>query len=157
MKTEERQDLSGASSERRQVDRRKRVVRSLFYGSFHPRRRGARRDGENNLTSVDWHHPQWLAIATLILLLSCCDAFLTLMLMSHGAYEMNPFMAPLVKGSAVGFALVKIGMTAVGVVFLTLLARGRTFGRLRVGVILYSVLVLYGTLIFYEFRMLDGL
>jgi hypothetical protein len=157
MKTEERQNLGDTSSERRQVDRRKRVLRSLIHGSFHPRRRGARRAGENTITSVDWHHPQWLAIATLILVLSCCDAFLTLMLMSHGAYEMNPFMAPLVRGSAVGFALVKVGMTAVGVVLLTLLARGRTFGRLRVGVILYSVLVLYGTLIFYEFRMLDGL
>ena len=157
MKTEERQKLSDTGSERRQTDRRKRVLRSLIYGSFHPRRRGARRAGENTLTSVDWHHPQWLAIATLILVLSCCDAFLTLTLMAHGAYEMNPFMAPLVKGSAVVFAFVKIGLTAVGVVLLTLLARGRTFGRVRVGVILYSVLALYGTLILYEFRMLDGL
>jgi hypothetical protein len=157
MQTEERQNLSDTSSERRLVDRRKRVLRSLVYGSLHPRRRGARREGENKLTSVDWHHPQWLAIATLILVLSCCDAFLTLILMSHGAHEVNPFMAPLVGGSALAFAFVKIGMTAVGVVLLTLLARGRTFGRVRVGVILYSVLVLYGTLILYEFRMLDGL
>jgi hypothetical protein len=157
MKTQEQQNLGDASSERRQIDRRKRVLRSLIYGSFHPRRRGARRADENKLTSVDWHHPQWLAIAMLILVLSCLDAFLTLMLMAHGAYEVNPFMAPLVRGSAVGFAFVKISMTAVGVVLLTLLARGRTFGRVRVGVILYSVLVLYGTLILYEFRLLDGL
>ena len=151
------QNLIDAPSERRQVDRRKRVLGSLIYGSFHPRRRGARRDGEHNLTSVDWHHPQWLAIATLILVLSCVDAFLTLMLISHGAYEVNPVMAALVDGSAVGFALVKIGMTSVGVVMLTLLARLRTFGRIPVGVILYSVLALYGTLICYEFRMLSTL
>src|SRR5215469_17732341 len=107
---EERQTLGDAASERRQTDRRKRVVRSLIYGSLHPRRRGARRADENTLTSVDWHHPQWLAIATLILVLSCCDAFLTLLLMAHGAYEVNPFMAPLVRGSALGFAFVKIGL-----------------------------------------------
>jgi uncharacterized membrane protein YiaA len=157
MQRDQLQSLSDTSSERRQVDRRKRVLRSLIYGSFNPRRRGARRAGENKLTSVDWHHPQWLAIATLILVLSCVDALLTLMLIAHGAYEVNPFMALLVGGSAVGFALVKVGMTAVGVVMLTLLARGRTFGRIPVGVILYGVLALYGTLIFYEFRLLDGL
>jgi Domain of unknown function (DUF5658) len=157
MQTDQLQNLSDTTSERRQADRRKHVLRSLIYGSFHPRRRGARRAHENNLTSVDWHHPKWLAIATLILVLSCGDAFLTLMLIAHGAYEVNPFMAMLVGGSAVGFALVKVGMTAVGVVLLTLLARLRTFGRIPVGAILYSVLALYGTLIFYEFRMLDGL
>src|SRR5215831_17057433 len=128
MQVKERQTPVDVAQPRRGPDRRKRVLWSLIYGSFHPRRRGARRAGENTLTSVDWHHPQWLAIATLILVLSCCDAFLTLMLMAHGAYEMNPFMAPLVKGSAVVFAFVKIGLTAVGVVLLTLLARGRTFG-----------------------------
>ena len=157
MQTEQLRNLGDTPPERRGPDRRKRVLRSLIYGSFNPRRHGARRDGEHNLTSVDWHHPQWLAIATLILVLSCCDAFLTLMLIAQGAYELNPFMAPLVGGSAVGFALVKVGLTAVGVVLLTLLARLRTFGRIPVGVILYSVLALYGTLIFYEFHMLDGL
>ena len=79
----------------------------------------------------------------------------TLVLIGYGAYEMNPFMAPLVGGSAVGFAMTKIGLTALGVLLLTQLARLRTFGRIPVGAILYSVLILYGTLIFYEFRLLD--
>jgi hypothetical protein len=70
---------------------------------------------------------------------------------------MNPFMAPLVGGSAVAFALTKIGLTAVGVLLLTQLARLRSFGRIPVGAILYSVLVIYGTLIFYEFRLLAHL
>ncbi len=145
------------AQQRRGGDRRKRVLWSLLYGSFHPRRRGPRRAGENRLTAVDWHHPQWLAVATLIVLFSCGDALLTLMLIGRGAYEANPFMAPLVEGSATGFALIKVGMTAVGVVLLTLLARLRTFGRIPVGVILYAVLAIYGTLIFYEFRMLETL
>ena len=135
-------------------DRRKRVFRSLVYGSFHPRRRGPRREGDASLVSVDWHHPQWLAISILIVTFSCGDAFLTLVLMQRGAYEVNPFMASLLGGSGESFAFVKIGLTAIGVVLLTQLARLRTFGRVPVGLILYTVLALYGTLIFYEVRML---
>jgi Domain of unknown function (DUF5658) len=157
MDVKELQTPVDVAPERRGGDRRKRVIRSLVYGSFHPRRRGPRREGENTITAVDWHHPQWFLISVLIVLFSCADAFLTLRLVEEGAYELNPFMAPLVGGSAAGFALVKIGLTAAGVVLLTQLARLRTFGRVPVGVILYSVLAIYGTLIFYEFRLLGRL
>ena len=47
-------------------------------------------------------------------------------------------MAPLVGGSALSFALVKVGLTAGGVVLLTQIARIRAFGRIPVGVFLYS-------------------
>ena len=157
MKVTERQTPVDVAHPRCGPDRRKRVLWSLVYGSFHPRRRGPRRAGEIALTAVDWHHPQWLAIGTLIVALSCADAFLTLVLIGQGAYEMNPFMAPLLGGSAVAFALTKIGLTAIGVLLLTQLARVRTFGRIPVGAILYSMLVIYGTLIFYEFRLLTYL
>ena len=143
--------------ERRGSDRRRHVVRSLLHGSFKPRRRGARRVDEHTLTAVDWHHPQWLAVSILILLCCCADAFLTLALLGRGAYEVNPFMAPLVGGSSLTFALVKIGFTASGVVLLAHLARIRAFGRIPVGVLLYCVLALYGALIIYELRLLDAL
>ena len=61
------------------------------------------------------------------------------------------------RSPAVAFALTKIGLTCIGVLLLTQLSRVRTFGRIPVGAILYSVLVIYGTLIFYEFRLLDYL
>jgi Domain of unknown function (DUF5658) len=154
MKVKEQHTPIEAAPVRIGGDRRKRVLWSLLYGSFNPRRRGPRRAGENTLTAVDWHHPQWLAIGTLIVACSCGDAFLTLVLIGQGAYEVNPFMAPLVGGSAVAFALTKVGLTALGVVLLTQLSRLRTFGRIPVGAILYSVLIIYGTLIFYEFRLL---
>ncbi|HYC08451.1 MAG TPA: DUF5658 family protein [Steroidobacteraceae bacterium] len=109
------------------------------------------------MSAVDWHHPQWLAIAVLIVTFSCSDAFLTLMLLEQGAYEVNPLMAPLLlQGSAVAFAVVKIGLTASGVVLLTQLARIRAFGRVPVGFVLYTVLALYGALIVYEFHLLNG-
>jgi hypothetical protein len=141
--------------ERRGGDRRQRVARSLVQGSFKPRRRTPRRFNEHTITAVDWHHPQWLAVATLIVLCCCADAFLTLLLLGRGASEVNPLMAPLVGGSSLVFALVKIGITSTGVVLLTQLARIRAFGGLPVGVILYCVLALYCALIVYELRLLD--
>ena len=144
-----------ASTERRRVERRQQVLRGLLVGSFRTRRRHPRRAGEQALAAVDWHHPQWLATAILVLLFSSADAVLTLELMRHGAYEANPLMRPLVSGSGLVFALVKVGLTASGVVLLTLLARMRLFGRLPAGLLLYLFLAGYGALILYEFSLLD--
>jgi hypothetical protein len=146
---------AAGSAERRRTDRRQHVLRALLHGCFQPRRRSPRRDGERTVSAVDWHHPQWLAIATLIVLFSGSDALLTLVLVERGAYEVNPLMAPLVGGSALSFVLIKVGLTAAGVVLLTQLARIRAFGRLPVGALLYSALALYGALIAYELRLLQ--
>ena len=105
---------------------------------------------------TDWFHPQWLAVAMLIMLLCGADALLTLTLISHGADEINPFMAPLVDGSGEAFAAWKFGLTAVGVVLLTLLARLQFFGR-TVGVVLYLVLGLYLVLVGYELFLLRNI
>ena len=159
MEVNERDPLAAAASEpeRRRTERRRHVLRALLHGSLRPRRRGPRRADEHQVSAVDWHHPQWLAIAMLIVVFSAADALLTLMLIERGAYEINPFMAPLVGGSALSFALVKVGLTAGGVVLLTQIARIRAFGRIPVGVFLYSVLALYGALIAYEFSLLNAL
>jgi hypothetical protein len=63
-------------------------------------------------------------------------------------------MAPLVGHSALTFALVKVALTAGGVLLLTQLARLRAFGSIPVGVFLYLVLGIYGALITYEFSLL---
>jgi hypothetical protein len=136
-------------------DRRRRTLHALFYGSFRPRRRKPRRDGLPRVSGLDWHHPQWLAVAVLIVLLSCADAFLTLTLLERGAYEVNPVMDLLLGGSALAFTVVKIGLTAGGVVLLTLLARMKAFGRIPVGLLLYLVLAGYCVLIAYELRLLE--
>jgi hypothetical protein len=151
-------DAPGASAamDRRDApDRRKRTLYSLVYGSFNPRRRRARRVDARSLRDLDWHHPQWLAVAMLIVVLSCVDAALTLTLIAHGAYEVNPFMAPIVGGSPLVFTLVKVGLTAGGVVLLTLAARMRAFGKIPVSFLLYAVLVGYGALVVYELRLLE--
>lgn len=95
-----------------------------------------------------------MVVAVTIVLLSVADAVLTLTLMNHGALEENPVMAPLIRGSPGGFAAVKLGLTAIGVILLMALARVRAFGRLPVGALLYAVLTAYAVLVAYELRML---
>jgi len=142
--------------ERRRGERRSRILQALLYGSFRPRRRGPRRTDERSVSALDWHHPQWLAVSMLIVIGSCTDALLTLILVERGiATEANPLMAPLVGNSALAFALVKVGLTAAGVVLLTQLARIRAFGRIPAGMFLYLVLAIYGILIAYELHLLS--
>jgi hypothetical protein len=151
-------DSSAGSSgtERRQgPDRRRSSFGAVLYGSFNPRRRSPRRGNEANFAAVDWHHPQWLGVSILIVLLSCVDAFLTLTLIDHGAYEVNPVMAPLVAGSPLMFTLAKVGLTGGGVVILTLLARLRAFRRIPIGALLYALLAAYAVLVVYEARLLE--
>jgi hypothetical protein len=144
--------------ERREApDRRKRTFRALIHGSFSPRRRGPRRAGAVGAADVDLHHPQWLGVTLVVMLLSCADALLTLTLINHGAIEINPFMAKLVYGSGHGFAAWKIGLTAAGLIVLAVLARVRVrlFGRLPAGAVLYLLLAGYVMLVSYEVWLLN--
>ena len=149
--------LDDEVSKRRSPERRKRTLRALVYGSLNPRRLGARRSGEQSLSAVDLHHPQWLAVAMLTLIMCVADALLTITLLQRGAYEANPVMEPLVHGSPLAFAIIKFGLTASGLVVLILLARARLFRNVPVAFILYGVLFAYAALIGYELWLLGTL
>lgn len=155
---QENQANSATAQERRQrFDRRNRVYWSLVYGGFKPRRRSPpRRLDDSRFHSLDWHAAHLLAVAIGIMLLSVADAFLTVTLIASGAYEANPFMAPLIDGNATVFAALKVGMTAASVLVMVAVARYRFMRFVRVQVILYSVLALYVTLIGYELWMLQA-
>jgi hypothetical protein len=62
----------------------------------------------------------------------------------------------LVHGSGHAFAGWKVGLTALGVVTLIVLARLRVFGR-AVGAILYIVLGIYAVLVSYELFLLRNI
>lgn len=144
-------------SRRSGLDRRQSTLRALLHGSVKRRRRQVRRATDRRIASIDWHHPQWLAVSILIMLLCAGDAFMTLTLISLGAEEANPFMEPLVVGVGPAFALWKMGLTSFGVVTLSILAQMRTFGRVPIGLLLYGILILYIVLLGYEFWLLDYL
>jgi hypothetical protein len=149
--------MSDPSTERRtRFDRRRSIVRALWRGNFARRRIAPRRTEERHAVVTDWFHPQWLAIGIAILVLCSADAFLTLLLISHGASEVNPLMDPLVRGSGHGFAYWKLGLTAMGVVLLTVLARIRFWGK-AVGTLLYLFLAGYAVLVGYELFLLRNI
>lgn len=147
--------VRAAVEQRGTGERRIRTLRALLQGNWTPRRRGMRRNLDAGFAAIDWHDSRWFAVALLIVILSCADAFLTLRLLEDGAYEANPVMAALLDGSPHGFALAKIGLTSIGVILLTMVARARAFGRIPVGVVLYTVLLGYATLVAYEYWLCD--
>src|SRR5262245_2333893 len=151
------QSVSAPIKERRlRIERRRSVLHALWRGNFFRRRVAPRRMGERHAVVTDWFHPQWLAVGILILLLCSADAVLTITLIAHGAQEINPFMLPLVHGSGQAFAFWKVGLTAAGVVMLTVLARLQVFGK-GVGTILYAVLAMYAVLVGYEVVLLRNI
>jgi len=141
---------------RLRIERRRSILRALWEGNFARRGITPRRSRESHPVVTDWFHAQWLAVGILILLLCSADALLTLTLIARGAVEINPFMAALLGGSGHAFAGWKVGMTAVGVVFLIVLARLRVFGR-AVGPILYVILGMYAVLVCYELFLLRNI
>jgi hypothetical protein len=139
------------------AERRSQIMRAVVAGSWHARRRNPRRAGSLRPGFVDWHAPHWFGAALLVLLLSLADTLLTLVLIDHGAVEMNPLMAPFVIGNGPSFAFLKLAMTASAVTVLVVLTRVPTFGRLLAGPLLVGTAMLYAALISYELWLLDRL
>ena len=146
---------TGADPERRAGERREQILRAVLQGHWWQRRREPRRGAATQLGSIDWHEPQWLAAALLIMLLSVADAALTLTLLNRGSVELNPLMRMVVLGSDRSFVYLKLGITAITVTMLVLLIRVRTFGRQLAGPVLLLTALGYGLLVSYEFWLLD--
>jgi hypothetical protein len=99
-----------------QSDRRRNRLpgwRALLY---HPRRRSVRRtDDRRRLILLDWYPDALLVLSALVLILSVTDALLTLYLLHHGAYELNPILAYFLKKGPLSFLAVKYLLTVLGV------------------------------------------
>ena len=155
-KLEVREQLAAAHwrGERRlDYDRRRLTWLTFAQGCLTPRRRRARRADEHDML-IDWHEPHLLFLALSILLLSIADAFLTLTLLTHGAEEVNPVLYYVLHEYPAAFALIKLLLTAVGVIVLVAMARATVFRRIRVTSIIHGFLAGYVTLIGYECWML---
>jgi hypothetical protein len=145
------------SDRRERTDRRTRAFWSVLYGSFNPRRRRpARRLNDSRFHPIDWYSARLLAVSIGILLFSAADAFLTSILLLHGADEINPIMAILVYRSVAAFAAFKMTMTGLGLLVMVFLARYRFMRVLPVELVMYAVLGVYAWLIGYEIWMLKG-
>jgi len=146
---------TGFVERRSGVDRRSRTLKAYWHGARNPRRLGGRRADDAYYPIVDWYSPRIFAAALAILLLCVCDGVLTVLLMSHGAIEVNPFMALFVPNSLGWFAAIKLGLTSIGSLVLVACSRMKLF-RTIPGEILLGVIVLgYLTLVAYELNLLE--
>jgi len=82
------------------------------------RRKIRRREDRNRYFFVDQYNPKFFLFISTILTLSIVDAFLTLFLINHGAYETSPLMAYCLKVDPSAFLAVKYALTSIGVLIL---------------------------------------
>jgi hypothetical protein len=150
---------SGAITEQRsRTDRRQFSWRTVAYGFLRSRRHEHRRNEDEDVIFLDWHHPWLFFLATGIMLLSCADAFLTLLLLDLGMVEANPVMQAIMEQGTTVFTSAKLAMTAVGILTLVFLAKARFMNRIRAGLFLTTFFSGYACLVCYElvnlFRLL---
>jgi hypothetical protein len=144
-------EFSTAIPEQRAVtDRRRFTWRTVSYGFVLSRRRRHRRTADDDVIFLDWHHPWLFFLATGTMLLSCADAFLTLLLLDFGMIEANPFMAAIMAQGTAVFTSTKLAMTAFGIFVLVFLAKARFLNRFRAGLFLTTFFISYACLVCYE-------
>jgi hypothetical protein len=144
-------ELSEVIAERRAFeDRRAFSWRTVFFGFMRSRRHNSRRDDDGDVIFMDWHHPWLFFLSVGIMLLSCTDAFLTLMLIERGMVEANPVMAAVLGQGAATFAVSKVFMTGTSILILVFLAKFHFMNRLRTGLFLTLFFSIYSCLVCYE-------
>jgi hypothetical protein len=145
------------SAERRRQDRRRFTLRSLFGALFTLRRRRPRRKGDQLNAYIDWYEPWPLMASVVIILLSSLDAFLTLILLNHGAVELNILMDWLIRMDIRTFAAVKLAVTGLALIILVLHFNFRLYKVLPVRYLIYALMPIYAFLIAHEISLLGEL
>lgn len=148
--------VSTLYSERRKYDRRRLAFRSLIIGSIvEGRRLSPRRIADFGNYYADSYEPKLFVVTISIFLLCCLDALFTLILLEKGAHELNIFMLSLLENGMRTFVNLKLGITAIALVFLFTHARRRVLGGMNVQHMLYVILGIYFSIILYELHMLS--
>jgi hypothetical protein len=127
----------GGDRRRQRIDRR-----FLFAGGR--RVEGRRFEDRQGLLYLDRYQPAYFRVIILILIFSVMDALLTLVLINHGAVELNPIMAFYLELGPYHFLLVKYALTSAGVIII-LLYKGAFMYSLRIqaDTLLYVVLAAF--------------
>ena len=109
------------------------------------RRRHGRRADENEEIYVDRYPGREWGPAVALVILSAADLVLTLLYLERGGEEANPFMRWAIEAGLPVFVGVKLGLTALGTVFLLVHSR---FGWIRW--VPWTLLALYTLLMGYH-------
>jgi hypothetical protein len=146
---------STAGERRAQTDRRQRPTpmwsRYLIAGG---RRRTIRRVEERSGAFVDVHGPRILLVALAIVALNLLDAWFTLLFLSHGGKELNPFVQVVLDmgGHPWPFLLLKTIGIGFACAFLVIT---KNFRPARIGIL--AVLIGYAALLGWHLYLLQYL
>ena len=143
--------------ERRHKKRRRFSLQSFLGALFTLRRRRSRRIDDQSNSYIDWYEPWPLVASLVIILLSCLDAFLTLVLLNHGAVELNILMDWLIKKDIRTFAAAKIAVTSMALIVLVMHFNFRIYRVLTVRYLMHVLMPLYALLIAHEINLLSVL
>lgn len=122
------------------------------------RRVDGRRDDSKKRSSpayVDRYSWRVVLCVIGIMILSAMDAFFTLNILAKGGEELNIFMAVLIEDNIAKFVGIKLALTALALLLLTIHHNVKLIARFRVRHLQYMVLTGYATLIGYELHLLE--
>ena len=149
--------ISSTGVERRSSrDRRQRqisIFKKLFYRGLRESTRRA--EDRNGIIVFDRYKPSLVVSIIIVLSLSLLDALLTLILLSHGAKELNPVMRYYLNYRTLAFIFVKYGLTVLPMLII-LLANEALINRYRIGAgtLFYAFAAFFGGVVVWEFYLL---
>ena len=132
------------------ADRRARPT--PFVGVFRIRgqRRDCRRQGEGRSRYFDCVSVRTAILVLAVLILCSLDALFTLLHIQNGGQEVNPIMRLVLLGGPQFFVTIKIGTTALGVIFLAIHEHFRaSCMALHCVILVYGALLAYHAFLFY--------
>ena len=103
---------------------------------------------------VDRYTGHLMLCAIAIMILSAMDAFFTLNILAGGGSEVNPFMAVLIEDNVSKFIGVKLALTSLALILITMHHNVLLTEKIRVRHVEYLVLSGYTFLISYELYLL---
>ena len=136
-------------------DRRHNLRQTAIQSLYKKRRIALRRRGDKRKSVyIDRHDPKTVMLALGIMLMSICDAFFTMRLLSHGSEELNPVLAALIDIDLSLFLFIKFFITGGAVSFLVMHRYHLILNRISGQQLLVFCAVVYMALIAYEINML---
>ncbi len=156
---------SPASEESREIpvarripDRRKKPTGPLSPYFLHGRRKGNRRATDPQVNYYVDRYGFWAAMAAIgIVVLSVVDSFFTLILIGHGATEINPVMRLALRFGTYPFFFIKYFLTIASVIILLVHKNFRIGKYISIKNIILGLGLAYFVLVVYEFVLYFGL
>lgn len=145
------------------MDRRSRERRAeaaficLYQLGIKQGQRFTQRRSVRGAAYVDQYSWPVAACCLVIIFLSATDAFLTINILSGGGTELNYFMETLIESSTQKFIGLKLALTSLATILLTIHHEVQIHGEFRCRHLLYTISTGYACLIGYELILLQAI